>query len=127
MGLPWEMGTGVVQPRRVLHEMCRNHLSRRAPAREWVGPREQFVRKDAPGVDIGAPISRWIARGLFRSHVRGSADAAAELRKGRAAGGTCRVQCFGDTEIGNDGRAPRQQHILRLHVAMNDALLMSVY
>jgi hypothetical protein len=72
-----------------------------------------------------------ITEGLLRRHVGRSADRRSRLcegaregsRAGRAIGrrGARRLERLGDAEVGDHRRAPRQQHVLRLDVAVHDA------
>ena len=68
-----------------------------------------------------------IARGLLGSHVRRRADARAQLCQRRPAGaGARRADGLGDAEIGHDGDAAGDEHVVRLDVAVDDAALVRV-
>jgi hypothetical protein len=63
-------------------------------------------------------------RGLFRAHVAGRAQRDARLREVRRVGRT--AHRLGDPEIRQHGLATRQQDVLGLDVAMQDALRVGV-
>ena len=99
----------------------------RREAGEGRTPREQLVRHASEGVDVGPVIGRGVARGLLGRHVgrrphRGSQlrQRCARRRVGRCRDGLC------DAEVGDDRSVPGEEHVVRLDVAMHDAVLVRV-
>ena len=83
---------------------------------------QQLIRQHAPRVNIGAVIGVHVASGLLGRHVGWRTDRHTHLcerRVGRLR--SRRAQRLGDAEVGHHGRAAREQHILRLDVAVHDA------
>ena len=88
---------------------------------------EQLVRHRAERVDVGAVIDVRVAGGLLGRHVRRRADRRADLRERRGSGvGARRADRLRDAEVGDDRRAAREQHVVRLDVAVHDAALVRV-
>ena len=98
-------------------------------------PREQLVREDAPGVQVGAVVHARITCRLLRRHVRRCADRrpngaeGTKVARALAAAGT--VVASGsdhrlrDAEVRHDRGVAGEQHVLGLHVTVYDALLVS--
>jgi hypothetical protein len=88
-------------------------------AMERATPTEPFVDRDAQGILV-AGRSRF-ALDLFRSHIgEGAGHDLCPLRGGLMGNG-------GNAEVGEHHfMVSAQQHILRLHVTMNEALVMGV-
>jgi hypothetical protein len=91
-------------------------------AREWRLADEHLVRHHAERVDVGAVVGGWIGRRLLRRHVGRCAQRDAGAGQVRRRGGV--AHRFGDTEVRNQGVAARQEDVLRLDVAMDDAVLV---
>ena len=102
-------------------------LRRRVPG-EGMRARQQLVRHDAPGVEIRAVVHR-LADGLLRRHVGGGTERASRLRqrgRGRAIRGPGGGERLGDAEVGDHRGPVREEHVLGLDVAMDDALVVGV-
>ena len=106
---------------RRLHEAARDQLLRRASS-EGRPAGEHLVEHAAQRVDIAARI-RLIARRLLGTHVRRSADAHARARESLADG---RVQRARDAKVGDERMPGSEENVLRLDVAMDDAVLVRV-
>ena len=94
------------------HALRRGGLERRPAG-------EHLVGHHAEGVDVGAVIDVGIGGGLLGRHVGRGAESHAGGSEGLAAGGL--AHRFRHAEIGDQGVASRQQHILRLDVAVDHA------
>ena len=106
--------------------MCGHHALR-AVAHERRCTREEFICEAAPRVQVGAPIHVAVACDLLRRHVCRCPDGHSRLRQRRTA--THRARCgqrLGDAEVRHHRRAMRQQHVVRLDVAMHDAARVCV-
>ncbi len=72
--------------------------------------------------------ARWsmfgLARGLLRRHVRRRAECDADRGERLAPG--CLAHRLGDTEVGHQGMATREQHVVRLDVPMHHPLRVGV-
>ena len=123
----WHSQTRRVQQRRRFADVRRHHRLRSAPCGKRMRPREQLVRHHAPRVQISARVGIHISQRLLRRHVRRRANRGAQRRErvplGLGAGGRERL---GDAEVGDHRRATRQQHVLRLDVAMHNAALVRI-
>ena len=89
--------------------------------------RDQLVRHAAEGVDVGAVIGRGIARRLLGGHVGRCPDGGAQLgERGtrRTLGGG--RDGLGDAEIGDDRGVAGEQDVVRLDVAVHDAVVVGV-
>ena len=89
---------------------------------------EQLVRHRAERVDVGAMIDVGIARGLLGRHVRRRADRRADLRERRAVRRPVRAAliAFAMPKSVTTARAAGEQHVVRLDVAVHDAVLVRV-
>ena len=90
---------------------------------------EQLIEDDTEGEHIGCG-REILAKALLGGHVGGGADDRAESGGGGAIGP---VENLGDPEVGDldratsaIGRRPREEQVLRLDVAMQDAALVGV-
>ena len=89
--------------------------------------RQTLVCEHSPRVEVRALIDVGIARCLLGRHVRRRAEGGAELGDCRSASIEARrVDRLGNPEVGDDGDAIRDQHVLRLDVAVHDALVVRV-
>ncbi len=84
---------------------------------------EHLVRHAAQGVHIGASRDVALTHGLLGTHVVRGAEAHAGLGHATAAG---LAGGEGDAEVGHQGAAIVQQDVLRLDVAMNNAVAVGV-
>ena len=91
--------------------------------REWRPARQHFVQHHAEGVHVGARVLLLLSGRLLGTHVFGRAKARARLRHPRPA-----VAAPGqrDAEVGDQRPAVVEQHVVRLDVAVNHALAVSV-
>ena len=69
-------------------------------------------------------IHVWISRSLFGSHVGGRAEGDAQRRKRRRSRGV--ADGLGDAEVGDHGMVARYENVVRLDVAMDDAVVVRV-
>ena len=87
---------------------------------------EHLVRHHTPRIDVGAAI-HFVACRLLRGHVRGRPKGGAYLRECAA-----RRLCLGrrhglrNAEVGDDGGAFAEEHVLRFDVAVHHTLRMRV-
>ena len=94
----------------------------RRVAHEWRRSRQHLVRHAPPGVEVRVVIHVRIAHDLFRRHVGRRADARSglgERRVGRECPG--RRDRLGDPKVGDDRDAVREEHVVGLDVAVDDA------
>ena len=81
----------------------------------------------AERVDVGAMVDVGVAGGLLGRHVGRRADGRAKRRERFAFAAIARgTQGLGDAEVGHDCGASREEHVVRLDVAMDDATLVGV-
>ena len=99
--------------------MRRQHRRRGASAVRRV-PRQQFIRKNAPRVDVRAVVDHRVGARLLRRHVCRGAEGDAERRKAGGAARGRRTDRFGDAKVGDHRRAAREEHIVRLDIAVHD-------
>ena len=101
-----------LQCRPVVHPAFRHARRRRLP-------RQHFEQHAAEAVNVGAGIEIPQRHRLLRAHIAGRADRLARLGERQAARGADRAR---DAEVGNDRVVAREEDVLRLDVAVNDAL-----
>jgi hypothetical protein len=118
--------------------MCGEECRRR-PTGERRLTSQQLVRRTGERVEVCALVDRGIACGLLRRHVRGCAYRVTKLGKrvrrelarlarllrtlGPGGGGG---QRFGNAEIQNCRRTSGEEHVVRLDVAVHDAIRVSI-
>ena len=91
------------------------------------GPaREHLVGHDAEGIDIHPEIHAGVTDRLLRRHVGRRAERHAGGGERYVAGRRRIGNGLGDAEIGHDGGAGGEQHVIGLDVAMHDALGVGV-
>jgi hypothetical protein len=89
-------------------------------------PSGEHLEQDAgQGIDVRATVYR-VSRRLFRAHVVRGADNESGLCETLCLGLCCRCHRPGDSEIGDDGDAVGEQDVLRLDVAVDDSVPVSV-
>ena len=111
---------------RFLGQVGDEQLLRRTSA-EWRRPRQHLVRQDAERVEVGARVGVRVGGGLLRRHVGRRPQRHAHLRDPAVrAPGHGVTDRLGHAKVGDGGRAARQQHIVRLDIAVDDALAMRV-
>ena len=72
-------------------------------------------------------VGAGVGGGLLRRHVGGRAERAADLRDGGVRGiGARGGDGFRDAEVADDGAATGEEHVVRLDVAVHDAVLVRV-
>ncbi len=113
------LGHGV---RRGRHLGREHALGRQAAEREPA--REQLVAERPDGVQIGAVVHGGIAGGLLRRHVGRCAERHAEGSQ-RAGAARARYR-LGDAEVGDERVLPREEHVVGLHVAVDDPVAVRV-
>src|SRR5262245_7346825 len=88
---------------------------------------EQLICRDTECIDIGAMIHRRIAERLFGCHVRRCSNRHSCLRD-RISRWLCAryLQRLADSEVGDDRRAPTEQDVVRLDVAMYNAVRVGI-
>jgi hypothetical protein len=96
-------------------------LGRGPPGKRGL-PGEHLVGYDAESVEIDPVVGRGIGRGLLRRHVGRRANRKPHRRERAAFGGS--RDGFRDAEVGDLGLILRQQHVLRLDVAVDDPLAL---
>ena len=84
---------------------------------------EHLVAKYPERVEIGPVIYVRIGGSLLRGHVRGGAKRDTDRRQRATARG---AHCLRHAEVGDHRVLPRDQHIVRLDVAMHDPVSMGV-
>jgi hypothetical protein len=123
-----------VQSCRHLDEVRREELERRRLPREWMPAGDQFVRDDAPGVDVRTRV-HLVAGCLLGCHVGRCSERRPELRERGTGGFGCgllvRVVARGPDGLGNPEvryhrRATGQQDILGFDVAVHYAVRMRI-
>jgi hypothetical protein len=87
---------------------------------------DQLVGDDTPSIDVGALIGGRVRGRLLGRHVHRGADGVARLGDLGPCFLARRLHRFGDAEIGDDGGAFTEENILRLDVAVDDALAVRV-
>src|SRR5258707_808537 len=88
--------------------------------------RDELVRDDPPGVEIGALVDVVTGR-LLRRHIAGRSNRRSGAGESLDAWLSQRgVDGLGDPEISNDRSSTREQHVLGLDIAMHDAVLVRV-
>jgi hypothetical protein len=102
-------------------DVCREHCSDGA-ACEWRTPRQHFIRKHAPRVDVCARVCRRVAACLLRCHVGRSTERDSDRRQPGALTDSGFRECLGDAEVSDHRGAGGEQHVVRLDVAMQDAI-----
>ena len=120
----------------ILGEIGANRAHRRGALEETLGddglgagaaerrlPGEHLEQHAAEAVDVAASVGLILAGGLLRTDVCRRAEGGAGLGEVLGAGGDDRL---GDAEIGDEGLALVEHHVLGLDVAMNDLLAMGV-
>ena len=109
-------------PLRTLREHLRDDRLNRSPAeRRFAG--QHLVKHRAERVHVGALVDVLLSHGLLGCHVLRSSEGEARLRHARLA----RVMHGErDAKVGDDGAAVLQEHVLRLDVAMYDAVAVRV-
>ena len=98
-----------------------DRLRRRADVGRLAG--EHLVRQRAERVDVGAAVDDAIARRLLGAHVLRRAERQSGLRDARAAGVG---DGEGDAEVGDERLAFLEEDVLRLQIAVDDALAVGV-
>jgi hypothetical protein len=94
-----------------------DRLWRRAGERRFAG--QHLVQHRAEGVDVGSRVHRLAAR-LLGAHVGGCADRHARL--GEPLAGLVARERAADAEVGDQRVAVGEQDVLRLHIAVDDAV-----
>ncbi len=102
--------------------MARQDLGRGSRERRASG--QQLVAQDAEGVDVHPVIHVGIGRGLFRRHVGRRAERDAGGGQILAAGRF--AHRLGHAEVGDQGVAAGDQHVVGLDVAVDHALAVGV-
>ena len=102
----------------IRHMRCQYRLwcgaEKRSPARE------ELIRHDTQGVDVGTMVGVWIGHRLLGCHIRGRTKRNA---RGRECLSPSRfAHRFRHPEIRDDSVSFRQQHVVRLDVAMDHAM-----
>ena len=88
---------------------------------------EELIREASEGVDIGAMVHRWIAGRLLWRHICRRAKTDTGLRDGgRGRLRACDRNGLRDAEVGDNGRAAREEYVFRLDVAVHDASIVGV-
>src|SRR5438045_3660675 len=80
---------------------------------------QHLVGERAERIDVGAAVDRSIARCLLGRHVLRCAERKARLRHALTAG---LRHGEGDAEVGDDRLTVLEKNVLRLEIAMNDAV-----
>ena len=84
---------------------------------------QHLVRDAGERVDVAASVELALAGGLLGAHVVRRADRGARLRQPLP---DLRADRVRDPEVGDERLAPREQDVLRLDVAVHDAVLVRV-
>ena len=95
------------------------------PARERGRPREHLEQQGADGVNVRAMVRAAIADGLLGGHVGGRSQRSAF--DGERLGSARIPDGLGNAEVRDDGVVSREQHVVRLDVAMHDTLRVCVH
>ena len=98
----------------------------RGARREGRRTGEHLVGHAAEGVDVGAVVGRRVADSLLRRHVRRRPHHHAQRGESALAVAGGRRERLGDAEVGHHAHAAGEEHILRLDVAVHDAVLVRV-
>ena len=107
-------------------ERCATNSFRRRAVAEWRPPREQLVRHASERIDVRAVVGVGVARRLFRRDVRRRADAGSCRRERIARRHARRRNGLRNAEVRDGGGAAGHEHVVRLDVAMHDALRVGV-
>src|SRR4029077_20049883 len=102
------------------HDLLRGGTAERS------GPRQHFVPHADETVDVRPSIERAIGTRLLRAHIARSAETQPGLRE-PLVGPRAASEGASDAEVGHQGVAVGgEQEVLRLDVAVDDPVLMSV-
>ncbi len=117
-------GTLVAEP---LHRLrLLRHVRGDDPLRggrlEGLAAAEHLVGDDAERIEIGSVVGMRIGGRLLGRHVGGRAERHAH--GGQLAGAGALLDGLGDAEVGHQGVAPGKENVVRLDVAVDDALLV---
>ena len=107
----------------IVQHVGREQLVRGRPGEGWASGK-QLVAQHPERVKVHPMIQPGVGGGLFRGHVGGGAerDAGGELQRGHRG----IAHRLGHAEIHHHRVPPRQHHVVRLDVPMDDALLVGV-